>query len=190
MTFTKIFEKFSDMGKLSDDQLKKGQKLSTSDEFKLVTGDVFYKIITKLRQNDIAKKDQAKGLETLSVYTKLEYNKMKCYIGPNNSSGYCLKDKSELVSVFSTQGSSGSSIVQSSIRNGAKHLDCYAFLKDGKVSGALYSLYHRNGFKIDKSLNTGKIGEPYTIQNGISRYVDDNGKVQIDNPTVVVFMKI
>ena len=39
-------------------------------------------------------------------------------------------------------------------------------------------------------MNTGKDGEPYSIQNGVSSYVNDNGEVEPNNPSVVVFMKI
>jgi hypothetical protein len=185
--FIEIFEKFSDIGKLSDEELKKGKAIGPND-FVQVSGLVFYNAIKKIKQNDIAKGDKSKGLETLTVYNKNEYRKMKCFLGFNNSSGYCLKDQNELVSVFSTQGSSGNSIVQNAIKNGAKHLDCFALLKDGKVSGDLYKLYSRNGFRINTKLTTGELGVPYTIQNGISRFVNNKEQVELDNPQVVIFM--
>ena len=187
-----IQELFKDMGRLTDKELQKGKsigKLST-DRFNEVSGRVFYKIISKIKTNDLAKGDDAKGLDTLSVYSVNEYNKMSCYIGDNNSSGYALSDKNtELVSVFSSQQSSGSAIVQDAIRNGAKHLDCFATRERGKITGQLYSLYSRNGFKIDTSMNSGKVGEPYTIVKGVSDFVNDDGEVEPNNPNVVVFMK-
>ena len=146
-------------------------------------------MISKIKINDIAKGDKSKGLDTLTVYSVKEYRDMKCYLGSNNSSGYALHGD-ELVSVFSSQGSSGSAIVRSAIQNGAKRLDCFAERIDNKISGQLYSLYSRNGFKIDASMNSGKKGEAYSIQKGISSFVDDNGVVQEDDPRVVIFMKI
>jgi len=192
MKFKDLIEQFKDIGKLSDEELKKGHRLDkvAKDNFKEVDGSVFYNAIRKIRINDMARGDEAKGLDTLTIYDKSDYKKMKCYFGKNNSSGYCLKDKSELVSVFSSKGSSGSAIVQDAIRNGAKHLDCYAIYKNGKLSGDLYALYSRNGFKVDTSLNTGELGKPYSIQKGISRYVNDDEEVELDNPQVVIFMKI
>ena len=183
-------ETFKDMGKLSPDELKKGQRLdkTNKDNFTEVPGRVFYEAISKIKENDIAKKDKAKGLDTLTVYSPNEYKKMKCYLGKNNSSGYALHGD-ELVSVFSTQGSSGSAIVQDAIRNGAKRLDCFATRTNGKISGQLYSLYSRNGFKINTSMNSGKPGEPYAIVRGISDYVDENEKVHPDDERVVIFMK-
>ena len=185
-----IEETFKDMGKLSDEELKKGKRLdkTAKDNFKKVDARVFYEAISKIKANDIAKKDKAKGLETLTVYSPKEYKDMDCYLGKNNSSGYALHHE-ELVSVFSTQGSSGSAIVQDAIRNGAKRLDCFATRINGKISGQLYSLYSRNGFKIDTSMNSGKPGEAYTIIKGVSDYVDDNEKVHPDDERVVIFMK-
>jgi len=185
-----IEETFKDMGKLSDEELQKGKRLdkTSEDNFVKVDARVFHKAISKIKANDIAKKDNAKGLETLTVYSVKEYEDMDCYLGKNNSSGYALHHD-ELVSVFSTQGSSGSAIVQDAIRNGAKRLDCFATRINGKISGQLYSLYSRNGFKIDTSMNSGKPGEAYTIVKGVSDYVDDNGKVHPDDERVVIFMK-
>jgi len=185
-----IAETFKDIGKLSPDELKKGQRLdkSSTDNFNEVSARVFYEAISKIKENDIAKKDKAKGLDTLTVYSPKEYKEMKCFLGKNNSSGYALHGN-ELVSVFSTQGSSGSAIVQDAIRNGAKRLDCFATRINGKISGQLYSLYTRNGFKIDKHLNSGKPGEPYAIVKGVSDYVDDNGKVHPNDERVVIFME-
>ena len=190
MTFREIFEAFKDMGKLSDEELQKGQRLEKGkDNFSSTTGTIFHKAVTKIKSNDIGRGDKAKGLDTLTVYKRNEYNKMRCYLGDNNSSGYCIKGK-DLVSVFSSQNSSGSAIVQNAIKNGARKLDCFATLENGKLSGDLYSLYSRNGFKVDKSLTTGELGVAYTIQNGISRFVNSKEEVEIDNPQVVIFMKI
>lgn len=188
-----ILEAFKDLGKLSPQELKKGQKLNPDDtsNFREVSGRVFYKAISRIRQNDIARGDEAKGLETLTVYGPSEYKNMECYLGKNNSSGYCIKDGEELVSVFSSQGSSGRALVKHAVKNGAKRLDCFAIRdpKTGKITGDLYRLYNKFGFEIDRSLNVGKPGEPYAIVNGVSDYVDDDGNVYPDDPRVVIFMK-
>ena len=188
-----FLEAFKDLGKLSPDELKKGQKLDPEDKwnFKQVSGRVFHQAITKIRQNDIARGDKSKGLNTLTIYSVSDYKKMDCYLGKNNSSGYCIAHGDELVSVFSSQGSSGHALMKSAISNGAKRLDCFAIRnpKTGNISGDLYKLYKKYGFKIDKSMNEGEPGEPYSIVNGISSYVDDNGNVHPDDPRVVIFMK-
>lgn len=186
-----VDEKFSDMGKLSKEQLKKGQDLDKESEgnFKLVDARVFLKAIQKIKENDLAKGLKSKGLDTLTIYNAKEYSEMDCYLGINNSSGYAIHED-ELVSVFSSQGKSGSAIVKSAIKNGARRLDCYAERHNGKISGLLYSLYSKNGFKIDTGLNSGEKGEMYSIQKGVSSYVNDNDEVEEDNPTVVIFMKI
>ena len=61
--------------------------------------------------------------------------------------------------------------------------------KQGNIGGPLYNLYSRNGFKLDTSMNEGTKGQPYAVVNGVSDYVDKNGKVQPDNENVVIFMK-
>jgi hypothetical protein len=187
-----ILEAFKDIGKLSPEELMKGQRLDPNDKenFKQVTGRVFYQAVSKIRINDIAKGDRSKGLDTLTVYGVSEYKKMRCYLGKNNSSGYCIAHRNELVSVFSSQQSSGNALVKSAISNGAKRLDCFA-LRDSdtnKISGDLYKLYSRFGFKIDKSKN--EMNEPYVVKNGVSDYVDDKGVVHPDDERVVIFMRL
>jgi len=179
---------------LSATQLKKGQFLDPMVEgnFVKVDGRVFYKAIKQIRYNDMERSNAGlpfKGLGTLSTYNAGEYSKMKCYLGKNNSSGYCIKGGGDLVSVFSSQKSSADAIMVDAVKNGAKTLDCYAIHNNGKISGPLYNLYSKYGFKIDKSMNDGKPGEPYTITKGISLFVNDKGVVEPDNPSVVVFMK-
>ncbi len=196
MFFKEIFEAFKDIGKLSNQELEKGQRLekNNKDNFVEVDANVFYKAVSRIRSNDIAKGDQAKGLDTLTIYSKNEYNKMNCYLGINNSSGYAIAHGDELVSVFSSQKSSGSAIVQDAKRNGATHLDCFATRTgglNGKISGDLYSLYSRNGFKINKKLTTGTNPMvPYTIIKGISAFVNSKEQVELDNPSVVIFMVV
>ena len=193
MTFQKLIEKFNDMGKISDTDLKKGQKLTSGNDFSEVDGTTFFRAITNIKENDIAKLNKGlphKGLETLSVYSRGDYSKMKCFLGHNNSSGYAINHGSELVSVFSTQGSSGNAIMESAVKNGAKHLDCFALRdEDGIISGPLFKLYSSHGFKIDTSMNSGTPGEPYAIVKGVSDYVDDEEKVHPEDPRVVIFMK-
>lgn len=189
-----ILDAFKDIGKLSPEQLMKGQKLKPSDvdNFREVVGRVFHQAITQIRKNDIERLNKGlpfKGLKSLSVYGVKEYKQMKCFLGKNNSSGYCLAHNDELVSVFSSQKSSAKAIMKDAVERGAKRLDCYALREEGKISGPLYKLYTKYGFKIDKSMNIGKVGEPYAVINGISDFVTDNGIVQPDNPQVVIFMK-
>jgi hypothetical protein len=188
-----ILEAFRDIGKLSPEQLMKGQRLDPDDpsNFKQVPGRIFYQAITKIRNNDIARRDKAKGLDTLTIYNVADYKKMKCYLGKNNSSGYCIAHGNELVSVFSSQKSSGIALMKSAIENGAKRLDCFAIRdsKTGIISGDLYRLYSKFGFKIDTSKNSGNPGEPYAVVNGISDYVDDYGNVHPEDERVVIFMK-
>lgn len=189
-----LLEAFKDIGKLSPDELKKGQYLNPNHDgnFVKVDGRVFFNAIKQIRNNDIERANiglPSKGLETLSFYNAGEYNKMKCYLGKNNSSGYCIRDDKTLVSVFSSQKSSGDAIMIDAIKNGAKKLDCYVLRRNGKLEGPLYKLYTRYGFKVDTSFNVGKKGKPYTVENGVSMYVNAQGKVEPDNPKVVVFMK-
>lgn len=186
---------FGDMGKLNPDQLQKGQALDPKkdDNFIQVNGRVFHSVLSKLISNEIAKNNlglPTKGLHSLSVYKVEDYQKMNCFIGKNNSSGYALKN-GELISVFSTQKSSGHAIVADAVKNGADHLDCFA-IKDaeGRISGPLYKLYSSGGFVVDINKNEGKEGEPYSVQNGVSYFVDDDGVVNPDDPRVVIFMVI
>jgi len=177
---------------IGDSPSEFGQRLSQEDDdnFQQVPGRVFAQAVSRIKQNDLARGDAAKGLETLHVYPANEYNGMNCFIGKNNSSGYAIAHGDELVSVFSSQGSSGSAIMQDAIKNGASRLDCFAIRKeDVSIEGGLYSLYSRHGFSIDKSMNDGEPGQPYSIQNGVSSYVDDNEKVHPNDPRVVIFMK-
>jgi len=190
----KLSEEFADIGKLSPDQLKKGLPLKSSEDFIKVTGRVYHQAINRIRNNDIAKLNKnlpSKGLNSLHIYEVKDYMKMNCFLGKNNSSGYCLKPDGELVSVFSSQGSSGKLLMKSAVKNGAKYLDCFALRdpKTGKIDGPLFRLYSKFGFKINKSMNSGTPGEPYAIINGVSDFVDDYGEVQPSNPQVVVFMK-
>jgi hypothetical protein len=188
-----VNEEFKDIGKLSPDQLTKGQYLNPNDKnnFTRVSGRVFFMAIKKIKENDIAKANKglpSKGLQTLSFYNAGEYDKMKCYLGKNNSSGYVI-DNGTLKSVFSSQKSSGDAIMVDAIANGAKELDCYVFRYNGILSGPLYKLYTKHGFRVDTSFNTGKPGKPYTVVNGVSDYVNSKGQVEPDNPKVVIFMK-
>jgi hypothetical protein len=194
-----FFEKFSDLGKLSPEQLRKGQRLNPidSDNFTQVSGRVFAKALSNIMRNDEFRKTLDpkffKNIKNnLSVYTIPEYSNMKCFIGKNNSSGFCIKDGDELVSVFSSQESSGNALVHEAIKRGARRLDCFA-KQDSQgniVNEGLYKLYSRNGFVVDREMNSGNLSEPYSIQNGISYFVDDAGNVDPNNPTIVVFMKL
>lgn len=193
-----ITEAFKDIGKLSTSELRKGQRLDVGDSgnFTLVDGRTFKTAISRIRDNDIAKMvrgEKYRGLSTLSIYGTSAYKSMKCYLGANNSSGYAIKS-GELVSVFSTGGSSAKAILKDAIYNGAKTLDCYAEMdtNSNRISGMLYGLYSSVGFKVDTSKNAG--GE-YPVHNGVSMVYDNDGEVVHieDNPTlvsVVVYMKL
>jgi hypothetical protein len=191
--FYKLFlESFNDMGRLSPEKLVRGQRLDPNDDnFTQVNGRVYHNVVSKIKKNDM-RRENPKGLDTLTVYEVKEYMNMKCFVGKNNSSGFAIKDGSELVSVFSSQNSSGDALMRKAIEEGATHLDCYA-KKDGAgniLNTGLVKLYRRHGFEIDKSMNSGRVGEPYAIQNGVSLYVNESGEVEPDNENVVVFMKL
>lgn len=192
-TFYQFFwEAFSDIGKLSPEILKKGYKLNSDDseKFKPVDWRNFYKIINGYMRSDVSS-SAPKGIkDNITLYKPEEYAKMKCFVGPNNTSGYCIKDGDELVSVFSARESSGDAIVQSAIKNGARRLDCFA-KQDGKggiKNVGLFKLYSRNGFVIDTDKNDDTM--PYPVFNGISYYVDENGNIDRNAETVVVYMKL
>jgi len=169
-----------------------GHRLSQFNHgnFQKVSGRLFAQAVSRITQNDLARGDAAKGLDTLHVYSVTEYNSMKCFIGKNNSSGYAIAHGNELVSVFSSQGSTGSAIMKDAIQNGVTRLDCFAIRnKDGSIEGGSHTLYSRHGFSIDVGMNSGEPGQAYAIQNGVSDYVDDSGNVHPDDPRVVIFMK-
>lgn len=187
-------EAFTDLEKLSPAELTKGQPLDPSDRgnFRRVDARVFHRTLTHLQSNDLAKLDAgvpSKGLNTLTAYSVDEYRKMACFIGINNSSGFAVTRSGELVSVFSSQRSSGAAIVTAAVENGARHLDCFCLRQGGRIEGALFRLYSRAGFKIDRDRNEGVPGEPMSIVRGISDFVDERGVVHPDDPRVVVFMR-
>ncbi|RYF03363.1 MAG: hypothetical protein EOO77_31185 [Oxalobacteraceae bacterium] len=186
-----IDEAFNDLGKTPPDQLIKGQPLDPNAEknFHEVDGRMFFNVITRLRNNDLARMETntSKGLNSLSVYALKDYMKMRCFIGMNNSSGFAIKGD-ELVSVFSTQRSSGHALCAAAVQNGAKRLDCFATRQGDTMTGPLYRLYKAHGFVVDQNMNEGTPGEAFAIQNGISSFVNDAGQVEPENPSVVVFM--
>jgi hypothetical protein len=190
-----FYEAFSDLGRLSPEQLRKGYRLNPSDQdnFKQVEGRVFHNVLNAIMKNDFTRGEKSKKLkENLTLYSVKDYLQMKCFLGKNNSSGFCIKDGDELVSVFSSLDSSGNAAVKKAIEEGAKRLDCFATQdENGNIlNDGLYKLYSRHGFKIDTALNIGQPNEPYSIQNGISYFVDDDGNVDPTNSTVVIFMKL
>ena len=167
MKISDLNEDFKDIGKLSDEILNKGHKLNKedNDNFTRVSGRVFHKVLSRYVGRDVLR-DNPKGFNDLSVYGMDEYMGMSCYLGINNTSGYAITDSGELVSVFSFMKSSGDAIVADAINHGARHLDCFAVMdNDGNISGALYKLYSRHGFVVNRQLN--KDGE-YPITNGVS----------------------
>lgn len=196
-TFYQFFwEAFSDIGKLSPEQLKISRRLTADDSenFKKVDWRSFYKIINAYMKADESRSNNPELFKdiknNITIYKPQEYSKMECYVGPNNTSGYCIKEGDELVSVFSAGESSGDAIVKSAIKNGARRLDCFAEQdENGNIKPTkLFKLYSRNGFVIDRDKNDDSM--PYPIFNGISYYVDENGKIHKDAETVVVYMKL
>lgn len=191
MFINELSENFKDIGNISPKELLKGQALiaGEKDNFTEVDGRTFYNILKQFIKYD-ALRDNPKGLNDLTLYSTSDYKSMKCFIGKNNSSGYAIKDNDELVSVFSIAKSSGKAIMIDAIANGAKRLDCFARRDNqGKISGHLYSLYKWAGFSLDTDMNVGDPLEPYSAINGVSYYVNENNKVEFDNPVVVIFMK-
>lgn len=200
-SFYKFFwEAFSDIGKLSPEQLKMGFRLNPEDseKFKPVDWRNFYKIINGYMKSDDKRADpdhpkhkKFKGIkDNITIYEPKKYAEMECFVGPNNTSGYCIKGGDELVSVFSSEEPSGDALVKSAIKNGARRLDCFAD-QDGNggiESKGLYKLYSRNGFVIDKDKNDDTM--PYPVFNGISYGVDDDGNIDRNSKTVVVYMKL
>jgi hypothetical protein len=195
-SFVQYFlEKYTDMGKLSPEQLRKGQRLDPNEEdnFRQVDGRVFHQALARIMENDAVSKISKKLKENITIYDVSDYMKMECFLGKNNSSGFAIKEGDELVSVFSSQESSGNAIVKEAIQRGAKRLDCYATQdKEGNIMNIdLPRLYSRFGFRVDESLTTGDDPSvPYTIIKGISYFVNQNEEVELTNPKVVVFMKI
>lgn len=193
-SFAKFFEAYNDMGKLSPEQLSRGQKLDAdhTDNFQQVDGRVFHTAVSEIMQNDSQRKVPKNIRQNLTLYEMKDYMTMKCFIGKNNSSGFAIKDGDELVSVFSSLGSSGDAAVKEAIKQGAKRLDCFAEQdQNGNVlNTSLVKLYSRHGFVVDQEMNSGTPGEAYSIQNGVSYFVDENEQVHPNNPTVVVFMKL
>ena len=187
--FIHIIEDFIDLGKLSSEELVKGQRLQPgeTDNFRQVDGRIFFKVVSAIRAAD-QNRINGKGLDTLTVYSVPDYKKMRCYLGKNNSSGYALKG-TEIVSVFSSQASSGNALISDAIKNGGDHLDCFAYRdKDKRISGPLYNLYSRAGFRIDTDMNSGNPGEPYAIVNGVSDFVNEREESVPEDPRVVIFM--
>lgn len=188
-----IDEAFIDLGRNDPATLIKGQPLDPQEEenFHRVDARTFHRVISHLLKNDFARLNAnlpSKGLHTLDVYPVGDYAKANCFIGKNNSSGFAIKD-GNLISVFSTQRSSGDAIVASAVKNGAKRLDCFAIRQNGKITGPLYRLYARHGFVVDSDMNQGNPGEAYATVAGVSDFVNDAGEVEPQNPAVVVFMK-
>lgn len=200
-SFTKFFyEAYSDMGKLSPEQLARGQRLDPEehDNFKQVDGRVFHKIISQIINNDKFRcSTNAKYckhlIDNITVYDLKDYQTMKCFIGKNNSSGFAIKGGDELVSVFSSLEPSGNAVVKEAIKQGARRLDCFAEQdKGGNIMNiGLPKLYGNHGFKIDEGMTTGKDPRvPYTIVRGVSYFVNENEEVDLTNPKVVVFMSL
>jgi len=77
----------------------------------------------------------------ISEYSAQEYKEMntRCYLAPNQKSGYCLKPDGDIISVFSIEGGCAKAIMISAIENGGTKLDC--------IGEDLVNLYSKFGFK-------------------------------------------
>jgi len=157
------------------------QHLFESDtplKFTEASAEDFNKAINEAKKN-MKSSNKSKGMDVLTDYSLSDYKKYKTYLSNDGKSGYMVKSDGDLVSVFSLVSGRGNSIMQSAIANGAKKLDFFATQdKNGKLSGHLYDLYSRHGFKVNTAHNEG--GE-YPVKNGLSPVAGTN--------QVVVYMK-
>lgn len=138
-------------------------KTDEAVDFSKAASEEFVSAIEQAKSSSSGAKGS--GLKELSVYPVKAYDRGSVYLSSDKKSGYAILNGDELVSVFSTEKGRGNDLMKDAIRNGAKRLDFFADLKNGKPTGALHGLYSKHGFKIDTSLNDD--GE-YPIINGIS----------------------
>jgi len=149
----------------------------------------FLNVINKVSKNDLAPQDIEAGLDTLTIYDLNDYRKCKCYLNKTTPGGFAIdKDSKDLISFFSNGGPDGKTLVKEALKKGAKKTDCYALISGKKLSGDLYELYINNGFMINTDINIGAEEEAYSVKNGISRYVDDKGKIKPNDKRVIVFL--
>lgn len=89
----------------------------------------------------------------------------------DGQSGYCIRPDGELVFVFSRVKGRGKALVDSAVRMGATHLDCF--------DGYLTDLYSRHGFERVTSLSNWTPGGPdvvYMARHG--HYLDALSKAE------------
>ena len=77
--------------------------------------------------------------EYCHVYLLRDYKKMKCYLSHDRKSGYCIKDDSEIVCLFSLIKGRGKQLLNCAINCGGAKLDCF--------DGYLTDFYKSSGFK-------------------------------------------
>ena len=79
--------------------------------------------------------------ETVYVYTPEQYREIRCFLSPDNLTGYGIKRDGDLVSVFNVGAKgAGQDAVRDAILNGATMLDAF------DEGGYLPSLYASLGF--------------------------------------------
>jgi hypothetical protein len=75
----------------------------------------------------------------LTLRSREEYDRMRCFLTNDVQSGFALQPDGELVSVFSIPHGRGDLLVARAVEEGANRLDCYD-------AGPLVALYQRHGF--------------------------------------------
>jgi len=125
-----------------------------------VDGKVFHAALLHAKQH-------GKNMEGVDLYSIAEYdNDMCCYLSNDSLSGYVINFNGELLSVFSLVSKRGDTLVKHAIKHGAMKLNCFVDVSDnGIFSGPLWTLYSRNGFKLDTSVN---VGGEFPVVNGVS----------------------
>ena len=88
-------------------------------------------------------KRNAKVSATVDVHEPEEYLDCDLYLAEDGRSGFAIKDKNELISVFSYGGvHAGDAMVVKAVEQGARRLDCF-----DTGNGFLPRLYGRHGFQ-------------------------------------------
>lgn len=65
---------------------------------------------------------------------------MRTFVDASWWSGYAISPTGELINLFSLQRGRGAGLIAEAVRNGARHLNCYA--------GPLVAIYEKAGFKV------------------------------------------
>lgn len=97
----------------------------------------------------------------LSQYSNREFKKYKdkLYLATNKQSGFALRNKDEIINLFSLKKGEGQKALTIAIELGGRRLDCL----DKKGSSNLPKYYNRAGFKEIKREKNWTSGEPDVI---------------------------